>query len=82
MDEYDGRVRGLEQFVELAPDAIIVRDLRTSAVIYWNRGAEELYGWTKAEAVGKETHTLLQTKFPVSLAALEADLVARGRWDG
>jgi PAS domain S-box-containing protein len=77
-----GRLRGPAQVLELAPDAIIVRDLRTSAVLFWNRGAEELYGWTKEEALGQETHTLLQTKFPVPLAALEAELVASGRWDG
>ena len=32
---------------------------------YWNTGAERLYGFTREEAIGHSSHTLLQTKFPV-----------------
>jgi PAS domain S-box-containing protein len=38
--------------IELAYDAIIVRD-PASRIVSWNRGAEQLYGWTAQEAIGQ-----------------------------
>jgi PAS domain S-box-containing protein len=67
--------------LDLAHDSIFVRDM-TSAVQFWNRGAEETYGWTKEEALGKITHTLFQTQFPEPLAKIEAELFERGHWEG
>jgi len=69
------------QLLELAHDAVIVRDM-ADVIQYWNRGAEELYGWTKAEALGQVVHSLLQTQFPEPLAKMEAVLHASARWDG
>ncbi len=69
------------QLIELAHDAIIVRD-PTSTIIYWNRGAEELYGWTAQEAMGQVTHNLLSTRFPVSREAVDALLATGEQWVG
>ncbi|NDQ55627.1 MAG: PAS domain S-box protein [Acidipila sp.] len=66
---------------DLAFDGILSRDM-SGAVQYWSRGAEETYGWTKEEALGKITHTLLQTQFPESLTEIEEALHQRGRWEG
>jgi signal transduction histidine kinase len=41
-----------------------------------------LYGWAAAEALGRVTHHLLHTRFPVSRADVEAILLAHDRWDG
>lgn len=67
--------------INLAHDAILVRDL-VNRVLLWNRGAQELYGWTESEAQGRITHTLLRTRFPVSQAAIDAQLEREGQWEG
>jgi PAS domain S-box-containing protein/excisionase family DNA binding protein len=69
------------QLLDLAHDAILVRD-PTGRILYWNQGAEQLYGWTVQEALGQITHVLLATRFPCSPEALEASLAERGRWEG
>jgi PAS domain S-box-containing protein len=48
--------------IDLSPDAIIVRELE-GKVTFWSTGAEKLYGWTKEEALGEQTHSLVRTKF-------------------
>ena len=62
-------------------DAIIVRDLDSRA-IFWNRGAEETYGWNKEAALAQDTHTLLQTRFPISREAIDQILMKKGQWEG
>lgn len=69
------------QLLEMSHDPIIVRDSR-DRIIYWNQGAERLYGWTKAEALGQVTHTLLRTVFPEPYEHIGADLNRHGRWEG
>jgi PAS domain S-box-containing protein len=69
------------QLLDLAHDTILTRDLN-SVITFWNEGAEDMYGWTKAEALGQEIHTLLQTQFPKPRAEIEAELRERGYWEG
>lgn len=58
----DLRMRDQAALLDLATDAIVVRDM-DGAVTFWNKGAERLYGWTKAEAVGQQmlTRTLAES---------------------
>ena len=69
------------RLLDLTHDTIFVRDMN-DAITYWNRGAEELYGWSRDEAVGKVTHQLLKTDFPAPLKAIMEELLRSGRWDG
>jgi PAS domain-containing protein len=47
-----------------AHDAIIVRR-EDGQITFWNWGAELLYGWTEAEALGQDVHTLLRSRADV-----------------
>jgi PAS domain S-box-containing protein len=67
--------------LELAHDAIIARDL-DGRITFWNRGAEDTYGWPAQEAIGQISHVLLQTKFPIPFTEIEAAVVERGQWEG
>ncbi|WP_437677866.1 PAS domain S-box protein [Sorangium sp. So ce131] len=69
------------RLLDLARDAIIIRDI-DGAVTYWNHGAERMYGYLKAEAVGRATHALLRTRFPSELRAINEALVETGHWEG
>jgi len=67
--------------LDLTHDTVFVRDM-ADVVTYWNRAAEEFYGWTAKEAVGKVSHHLTQTIFPAPIERIQADLLRDGRWEG
>ncbi len=67
--------------LDLTHDTIFVRDM-DDVITYWNHGAQELYGWTPEQAIGKPSHELLQTVFPTPLEQIRAELLRTGRWDG
>ena len=67
--------------LDLANDSIFIRDTE-DRITYWNQGAQRLYGWSKEEAMGHVTHSLLQTQHPQSLHNIKAQLLATGHWEG
>lgn len=74
-------VREQSALLELAHDAIIVRDIE-DRITFWNHGAETLYGWRKEEALGRVVHQLLETRFPVPLDRVLAQVIKDGHWEG
>ena len=74
------RAREQASLLDLAADAIVVRGL-DGRVVYWNRGAERLYGWTAEEALGKSTRDLTQCD-PEKCAGAEKELMETGVWTG
>ncbi len=69
------------QLLDQAHEPILVRD-HQDRITYWNKGAERLYGWTAAQAVGRISHELLQTTFPEPLEEISARLERDGHWEG
>jgi PAS domain S-box-containing protein len=69
------------ELLELAHDAIIVRDL-DGRIQFWSRGAQKLYGWSKELAEGATIYELLQTEFPEILQEIQRELIETGCWEG
>ena len=70
------------QLLDLAHDAVIVREPAESRLRFWNREAQAIYGYSPEEALGKVTHELLATVFPESREAVDEGLAREGRWVG
>jgi len=51
-------------------------------IVYWNHGAEELYGWRSHEVIGRGSHELLSTNPLPTVTDMEACLTREGRWSG
>jgi PAS domain S-box-containing protein len=62
-------------------DTVFVRGA-DNVITYWNRGAEEAYGWSRSEAIGRSSHELLRTQFPAPIEKIESELEATGHWEG
>lgn len=73
------KLREQAEVLDRAQDAILVRDLE-QRILYWNRSAERLYGWTAEEVLGRSAE-LLYADRSVAARALEATL-AHGEWTG
>lgn len=69
-----------KRLVELSRAPIFVWDF-DGAIIEWNRGSEELYGFTRTEAIGKLKDVLLQLE-PVAFEELKQELLRTGSWSG
>jgi PAS domain S-box-containing protein len=75
------RLAEQSRLLDLSNEAILVRDPQ-DRITYWNRGANELYGYLPEEALGKVTHKLLRTEFPESLKSIYKKLERDDRWSG
>jgi PAS domain S-box-containing protein len=65
------------ELLDTAEDAIMVRDLE-DRIIFWNRGAQERYGWTKEQALDRTVPSLLKTESRRPFEELKAELFAKG----
>lgn len=71
----------LAELWEETHDAIILRGPQ-DIIVFWSRGAERLYGWSREEARGRPAQELLQTKFPEALERIKESLALNGFWRG
>ncbi|HEY1985131.1 MAG TPA: ATP-binding protein [Terracidiphilus sp.] len=69
------------ELLELATEAIMVRSFDGN-IQFWNKGAENLYGWSHAEVIGHDIHSLLHTVFPGSREEIEKMLLEQKSWQG
>ncbi|MGH6671307.1 MAG: chemotaxis protein CheB [Xanthobacteraceae bacterium] len=78
----EDHLRRDQRLVELSRDPIFIWDF-DGGILFWNRGSEELYGYSREEALGKRKNELLDTQVPgSSFGALQAKLLADGSYSG
>jgi hypothetical protein len=74
-------IREQASMLDQAHDAITVRDIHTQRVTFWNQGAERLFGWTRAEAMGREMGELTHPD-PHVQEIVTGELLKTGEWRG
>lgn len=77
----EAELRWRADLLEQTHEAVIVWRMG-GGILYWNRGATELYGWTVAEATGRSVHRLLESELPCPPADFDRRLLEAGRWYG
>ncbi|MCP1767371.1 PAS domain-containing sensor histidine kinase [Bradyrhizobium japonicum] len=75
------RLAAQARLLNLSHDMIFVRD-RGGVITFWNRAAEQAYGWSADEAVGQHADALLRTKYFDRREDIETGLLDTGRWEG
>ncbi len=69
------------RLLNLSHDMIFARN-RGGVITFWNKTAEQAYGWSADEALGQLADKLLQTTYPDRREIIETDLLDTGRWEG
>jgi len=81
VQQKDAELAKRAKLLDLSFNAVMLRD-QEDRITYWNKGAEELYGWTQNEARGQVTHTLFQTEFPEPLSLISEHFHREKWWQG
>jgi len=79
--QVERRLREQAEMLDLAHDAIFAWEL-DGAISFWNRAAEEIYGYAREEAVGRVSHELLETEAAEGIDAFVDSVRLSGRWKG
>jgi PAS domain S-box-containing protein len=67
-------------FLDKAQDAIIVHDLG-GKILFWNKGAERMYGWLRSDVLGRKIDELLYAN-PKKFEEANDLTISRGEWSG
>jgi len=74
-------LRRQANLLEQVHEAILVCEL-PGTIIYWNRGAEQLYGFSREEAIGRLSHDLLRTEHAIPMDLFEETIERHRTWTG
>ncbi|QLE54287.1 response regulator [Nostoc sp. TCL26-01] len=75
------QIRAQAALLDVANDAIFVQDL-DQQILFWNKAAQLLYGWTPEAATGRKTQELWQEKNISLLQKALTQLIKNGSWKG
>lgn len=75
------RIREQAALLDQAQDAILVRDLEQN-ILFWNKGAERIYGWAANEVIGKNVTELLLKEPSAKFEEARQAVIDKGEWSG
>jgi PAS domain S-box-containing protein len=75
------KIRQQAALLDVTTDAIIVRDLE-NRILFWNKSAENLYGWQAQEVFGKNANEVLYKEIPPEVEAALSTVISKGQWQG
>ncbi|HEY9153779.1 MAG TPA: PAS domain S-box protein, partial [Opitutaceae bacterium] len=75
------KLREQAEVITQARDAVVIADLE-GRITFWNRGAERLYGWTAAEAIGRKGDELFDERTIEATRTPLKEIMVRGSWNG
>jgi PAS domain S-box-containing protein len=75
------QIREQAALLDQAQDAILVRDLEHN-ILFWNKGAEKIYGWSAEEVIGKNAAEILFKERSAQFDAARKAIIEKGEWKG
>ena len=75
------KIREQAALLDIATDAILVRNLEQQ-ILFWNKGAERLYGYTAKETLGQNANVLLYSEKTLQIEEIQSIVVQNGYWYG
>jgi two-component system, cell cycle sensor histidine kinase and response regulator CckA len=75
------KIREQAALLDIATDAILVQDVQNH-ILFWNKGAERLYGWTVEEAMGQDIAKLLYKGSSTRFQEARQELMIKNEWQG
>ncbi|MBD2532001.1 PAS domain S-box protein [Nostoc flagelliforme FACHB-838] len=75
------KIREQGLLLDVSSDAILVRNIHNQ-ILFWNQGAERLYGWETGEVVGKNVLQLLYKDISPQLEDACLTVMNTGEWRG
>lgn len=75
------KIREQAALLDISTDAILVRDLE-NRILFWNKGAEHIYGWRKEEVLYKNASEVLYNQAPQEIETAILTVIAKGKWQG
>ncbi|QDL11244.1 hybrid sensor histidine kinase/response regulator [Brasilonema octagenarum UFV-E1] len=79
--EAEHKIREQAAWLDVATDAIIVRNLENK-IVFWNKSAERLYGWKAKDVLGKNANDILYKKISSQLKEALSQVNLTGEWYG
>lgn len=77
----EAKIQEQAALLNIATDAIMVRAL-DNTILFWNRGAEVLYGWETAEILNRNCDRFFNRTSTSKLSEIQQSVAETGEWQG